>query len=129
MGLIAVLPLHFGSLCWFAIPFSLATSLGLAATGLMLPITASEAGTGLVPAAVAQHLLGDNGSTLILIMLFMAIVSTGSAESRTVSSLIAYDVYRRYFNPDAEGEQILSVSRFVIVIFGFFMGTFAILLE
>jgi urea-proton symporter len=95
----------------------------------MLPITAEEAGMGLVPPAVAQHLLGENGSTLVLIMLLMAIVSTGSAESRTVSSLIAYDVYRQYFNPDADGDQIMSVSRFVIVVFGFFMGAFAIALE
>jgi urea-proton symporter len=95
----------------------------------MLPITAEEAGMGLVPPAVAQHLLGKTGSTLILVMLFMAIVSTGSAESRTVSSLVAYDVYRKYFNPDADGEQILSISRFVIAVFGFFMSAFAILLE
>jgi len=30
-----------GGLCWFSIPFSLATSLGLASTALMLPITAN----------------------------------------------------------------------------------------
>lgn len=61
----------------FAIPFSLATSLGLASTALMLPINSGEAGSGLVPPAVADHLLGQAGSALILIMLFMAIVSTG----------------------------------------------------
>ena len=60
-----------GGICWFAIPFSLATSLGLASTALMLPIDAGEAGSGLVPPAVADHLLGQAGSVLILIMLFM----------------------------------------------------------
>jgi urea-proton symporter len=104
-------------MCWFAIPFSLATSLGLASTALM------------VPPAVATELLGDAGGVLILIMLFMAIVSTGSAESIAVSSLIAYDVYREYMNPQATGEQILFVSRVVIVCFGLFMGAFAILLQ
>ena len=117
-----------GGVCWFAIPFSLATSLGLASTALMLPITASEAGAGLVPPAVADHLLGSAGAVLILIMLFMAIVSTGSAESIAVSSLVAYDIYREYFNPDATGEQILKCSRIVIVCFGLFMGAFSILL-
>eukprot|EP00957_Ditylum_brightwellii_P152865 11635633-Ditylum_brightwellii.AAC.1 len=34
-----------GGICWFAIPFSLATSLGLTSTALMLPISASEAGS------------------------------------------------------------------------------------
>lgn len=115
-----------GGICWFAIPFSLATSLGLASTSLMLPITASEAGAGLVPPAVADLLLGQTGCVLILIMLFMAIVSTGSAECIAVSSLIAYDVYREYINPDATGEQILWVSRVFIVVFGLVMGVFSV---
>mmetsp|Transcript_11254 Transcript_11254/g.14824 ORF Transcript_11254/g.14824 Transcript_11254/m.14824 type:complete len:704 (-) Transcript_11254:119-2230(-) len=117
-----------GGICWFAIPFSLATSLGLASTALMLPISSDEAGSGLVPPAVATELLGDAGALLILIMLFMAIVSTGSAESIAVSSLIAYDVYREYINPEATGPQILFVSRVVIVVFGLFMGLFSIVL-
>lgn len=118
-----------GGICWFAIPFSLATSLGLASTALMLPINSGEAGAGLVPPAVADHLLGQAGSALVLIMLFMAIVSTGSAESIAVSSLVAYDVYREYINPDATGKQILFVSRVVIVCFGIFMGLFSIALH
>lgn len=118
-----------GGICWFAIPFSLATSLGLASTALMLPITSGEAGSGLVPPAVATHLLGQAGSVLILTMLFMAIVSTGSAESIAVSSLVAYDIYREYINPEADGKQILFVSRVVIVLFGLFMGALSIFLD
>lgn len=95
---------------------------------MMLPLTASEAGAGLVPPAVAVELLGNTGAALILIMLFMAIVSTGSAESIAVSSLVAYDIYREYINPEATGEQILYVSRVVIVVFGAFMGGFAVVL-
>jgi hypothetical protein len=118
-----------GGLCWFAIPFSLATSLGLASTALMLPITAGEAGSGLVPPAVATHLMGNAGAGLILTMLFMAIVSTGSAESIAVSSLVSYDIYREYINPEATGEQILKVSRIVIVVFGLLMGGLSIILD
>jgi SSS family transporter len=118
-----------GGICWFAIPFSLATSLGLASTALMLPITKDEAGSGLVPPAVATHLLGDAGAALILTMLFMAIVSTGSAESIAVSSLVAYDIYREYINPEADGAQILKVSRIVIVVFGLLMGVLSIVLD
>jgi Na+/proline symporter len=95
----------------------------------MLPITSSEAGAGLVPPAVATFLLGDAGAVLILVMLFMAIVSTGAAESIAVSSLIAYDVYREYMNPEANGSQILFVSRVVIVGFGLVMGALAILIQ
>ena len=66
---------------------------------LQLPINADEAGAGLVPPAVATELLGETGSFLILVMLFMAIASTGSSESIAVASLVAYDIYREYYNP------------------------------
>ena len=100
----------------------------MASTALQLPINAAEAGAGLVPPAVATELMGSAGSALILIMLFMAIVSTGSAESIAVSSLVSYDIYREYINPHADGEQILFVSRLVVVLFGVFMGCFSIIL-
>jgi Na+/proline symporter len=61
-------------------------------------------------------------------MLFMAIVSTGSAEAIAVSSLMAYDVYREYVNRDATGDQILKISRITIVVFGLCMGAIAIVL-
>jgi len=51
-----------GGLVWFTIPFALATSLGLAGVALGLPITAGEAGSGLVPPATAVHLFGDFGA-------------------------------------------------------------------
>jgi urea-proton symporter len=35
-----------GGLCWFCIPFTLATSLGLASRALDLPLTTAEAGAG-----------------------------------------------------------------------------------
>jgi Na+/proline symporter len=118
-----------GGICWFAIPFALATSLGLASTALKLNISADEAGQGLVPPAVAAHLFGDAGAVMILVMLFMAIVSTGSAESIAVSSLVSYDVYRQYFNPKATGADILWMSRIIIVAFGLFMGVLSIILH
>lgn len=50
---------------WFSIPFTLATSLGLAAVALDLPITSSEAAEGLVPPAVAVYILGKSGAVWI----------------------------------------------------------------
>ena len=140
-----------GGICWFSIPFSLATSLGLTAAALMLPITSTEAAEGLVPPASAVEMLGNGGAVAMLvsrmriflfmnernspsflrfqqIMLFMAITSTGSAEAIAVSSLCAYDIYREYYNPEATGDQILKVSCYVVVIFCLCMGGLAILL-
>ncbi|CAL5359382.1 unnamed protein product [Camellia sinensis] len=69
-----------GGLVWFAVPFSLATSLGLGALALDLPITASEASHGLVPPATPIALMGKGVSVLLLTMLFMAVTSAGSLE-------------------------------------------------
>eukprot|EP01134_Creolimax_fragrantissima_P003171 CFRG3171T1 len=118
-----------GGLCWFAIPFTLATTLGIANVALSLPLTFDEAASGLVPPATAHHLMGNGGSGLILVMLFMAVTSTGSAELIGVSSVVAYDVYRTYINPNCTGEQIIKVSRAVILIFGLLMGVLGIALN
>lgn len=118
-----------GGLVWFAVPFSLATSLGLGALSLDLPITASEASHGLVPPATAIALMGKGGSVLLLTMLFMAVTSAGSSELIAVSSLCTYDIYRTYINPQASGKQILKVSRSIVLAFGCFMGILAVILN
>ncbi|KAL8150514.1 hypothetical protein V2J09_020322 [Rumex salicifolius] len=118
-----------GGLVWFAVPFSLATALGLGALALDLPITASEASHGLVPAAAASALMGQAGSVLLLTMLFMAVTSAGSGELIAVSSLCTYDIYRTYINPNANGKKILKASRIVILAFGCFMGILAVVLN
>lgn len=118
-----------GGLVWFAVPFSLATSLGLGALALDLPLTESEASHGLVPPATAMALMGKGGAVLLLTMLFMAVTSAGSSELIAVSSLCTYDVYRTYINPNANGNQILKVSRAVVLVFGCFMGVLAVALN
>ncbi|KAF7829133.1 urea-proton symporter DUR3 [Senna tora] len=118
-----------GGLVWFAVPFSLATSLGLGALALDLPINESEAGRGLVPPATAVALMGKGGSILLLTMLFMAVTSAGSSELIAVSSLCTYDIYRTYINPNASGKKILKVSRGVVLAFGCFMGLLAVILN
>ncbi|GAQ85757.1 solute:sodium symporters [Klebsormidium nitens] len=118
-----------GGLVWFAVPFALASSLGLAAVALDLPLTADEANAGLLPPAAAIQLMGQSGAGLLLVMLFMAVTSAGSAELIAVSSLITYDIYRTYINPKASGKQILAVSRYCVLGFGLFMGVLAIALQ
>ncbi|KAG0570237.1 hypothetical protein M758_6G141600 [Ceratodon purpureus] len=118
-----------GGLVWFAVPFSLATSLGLGALSLGLPITADEANHGLVPPATAVALMGKSGAILLLTMLFMAVTSAGSSELIAFSSLCTYDIYRTYINPKATGKQILWVSRSIVLLFGCFMGVLAIVLN
>ncbi|KAG5181759.1 Urea/Na+ high-affinity symporter [Tribonema minus] len=118
-----------GGLCWFTIPFALATSLGLAAVAMQLPVTHGEAGSGLVPAATAYFIMGKGGATAILIMLYMAITASGSHEIIAVSSLITYDIYKVYFYPNATGDQILRFSHYCCLFFGIVSGLLAIILN
>eukprot|EP00285_Hemiselmis_virescens_P008888 CAMPEP_0173392260 /NCGR_PEP_ID=MMETSP1356-20130122/18847_1 /TAXON_ID=77927 ORGANISM="Hemiselmis virescens, Strain PCC157" /NCGR_SAMPLE_ID=MMETSP1356 /ASSEMBLY_ACC=CAM_ASM_000847 /LENGTH=820 /DNA_ID=CAMNT_0014350007 /DNA_START=20 /DNA_END=2482 /DNA_ORIENTATION=- len=117
-----------GGIAWFAIPFSMATTLGLAGRALDLPITMDESGSGLVPPAVAVHLLGPGGAFLVTFQLFMAVTATGSAEQIAVSSLLVYDVYKRYFNPNVTGKSIIFLSRVGIAAWGVFSGVLSIVL-
>ena len=50
-----------GGVAWFAVPFCMATAMGLAGRALDLPLTADEANSGLVPPAVAVHIMGAGG--------------------------------------------------------------------
>ena len=117
-----------GGLCWFAIPFTLATTMGLTAVALDVDITMQQAQMGLVVPAAATALMGEVGAILVLTMLFMAVTSAGSAELIAVSSIVTYDLYRTYSNPNATGKQLVKVSRATIVAFGLGMGGLAVVL-
>jgi len=114
-----------GGMCWFSIPFTLATTMGLTAVALNVALTPEQVQLGLTVPAAASVMMGPIGAIMVLVMLFMAVTSAGSAELIAVSSLITYDVYRTYKNPNATGKQLLKVSRTVIVIFGLGMGALA----
>merc|ERR1712060_715467 len=118
-----------GGLVWFTIPFALATALGLAGNALNVKLTADDAGSGLVPPASAIALFGESGGLMVMVQLTMAILSTGSAECIAVSSLLSYDVYRTYINPEASGKQILLCSRIFVVVWAFIMAIASIVLN
>ena len=117
-----------GGMCWFAIPFTLATTMGLTAVALQIQLTPEQVQLGLTVPAAAATLMGEVGAIMVLVMLFMAVTSAGSAELVAVSSLITYDVYRTYKNPSATGKQLLRVSRATIIGFGLGMGGLAVAL-
>lgn len=99
-----LLPQCFPRLCdlivvRFAIPFSLATTLGLAAVALtgdpsMRKLSAADVSAGLPASAAAAALLGKAGASILLVLLFLAVTSASSAEMIAVSSILTYDVYK-----------------------------------
>merc|ERR1719401_953512 len=70
-----------------------------------LYITASASGSGLTPARVLAHVLGSGGAFILLLQLFMAITSMGSAEIIAVSSILTYDIYYEYINPELKSRR------------------------
>ncbi len=117
-----------GGLAWFAIPFTLATTLGLAAIATGVTLTENEIGLGLVAPTAATNLMGDIGAILILTILFTAVTAAGSSQLVSVSSLVTYDVFRTYLKPSSSGRELMRISRFTILGFGVGMGILASLL-
>jgi len=110
-----------GGLCWFAIPFGLATTMGLAYLGLSsaqgAPLLSDEdVMKGLAAPLVAQKLLGPVGEYSMLFLILMAVMSTGSAEIIAVASIVIYDVYQTYICPfrrDHQDGQCILCGRFL----------------
>lgn len=114
-----------GGLAWFAIPFTLATTLGLAAVATGVVLTEDQIGLGLVAPTAAENIMGDLGAILILTIVFTAVVAAGSSQLVSVSSLMTYDVFRTYLKPSASGRELIRISRFAILSFGLGMGVLA----
>ncbi|KAJ6615145.1 Sodium:solute symporter family-domain-containing protein [Mycena sp. CBHHK59/15] len=121
-----------GGFAFLPVPWMFATAAGLAmislSAGPSSPFEAiSLAQSGLVAPAAATALLGKSGATLLLIVLFLAVTSAASAELVAVSSIITYDIYKKYFNPHATDKQILWVSHIGVICFGVFMGVLGVI--
>ncbi|SJL09473.1 related to DUR3-Urea permease [Armillaria ostoyae] len=113
-----------GGLGWFAIPFTLATTLGLSAVALtgdpdMKVLTAADVSAGLPAAAAASALLGKSGAAALLVLLFLAVTSATSAELIAVSSLLTYD---KYLNPKATEQQVLRIGHAMVAVYAVIMG-------
>lgn len=110
-----------GGLVWFAIPFTLATTMGLAYLGLSSAqgapmLTDDDVMKGLAAPLVAQKLLGTTGEYAMLFLILMAVMSTGSAEVIAVASIVIYDVYQAYicpFKPDLKEGQCILCSKYL----------------
>merc|ERR1712038_1662669 len=110
-----------GGLTWFAIPFTLATTMGLAYLGMSSAqgaplLTDHDVSSGLAAPLVAQKLLGTTGEYAILFLILMAVMSTGSAEVIAVASIIIYDIYQAYivpFRKDLKHGQCIICGKFM----------------
>ncbi|CAE8707689.1 unnamed protein product [Polarella glacialis] len=101
-----------GGLVGFAAPFCMATTTGLAGRALTMHpelgpayISAAASGAGLTPARVLSKVMGSSGAFILLLQLFMAVTSTGIAQIIAVSSILTYDIFYTYLNPELKGRR------------------------
>ena len=65
----------------------------------------------------------------MLILLFMAVTSSTSAELIAVSSLLTFDVYKTYFRPNTSSEVLVRVSHWGIVLYAIVLAVFCCILN
>ncbi|CAH1789627.1 unnamed protein product [Owenia fusiformis] len=99
-----VIGFFIGGLIWFAIPIPLTTTTGLIYLSESIEqgaplLTDTQVDEGLVSPLILHKLFGVFGEVMILAMVCMALMSTGSGEIMAISSIIVYDIYQVYFNP------------------------------
>ncbi|CAE8674245.1 unnamed protein product [Polarella glacialis] len=59
----------------------------------------------MTPARALSKVMGSSGAFILLLQLFMAVTSTGSAEIIAVSSSLTYDIYYTCLNPELKGRR------------------------
>ncbi|OGE49586.1 hypothetical protein PENARI_c020G11493 [Penicillium arizonense] len=128
----------FGGLAWYGIPFGFATIMGLGCAALTgdprFPtypnaLTTAQVESGLSAPATAIALMGKGGAVLMLILLFMAVTSSTSAELIAVSSLLTFDIYKTYFRPNTSSEALVRVSHWGIVLYAIVLSVFCCILN
>lgn len=88
-------------------------------------MTTTEVSNGLVLPYAAIAVAGKGGAAAVLLITFMAVTSTISAQVIAVSSIITFDIYREYFNRGATDRDVIHWSHIGVIIFGVFSAAFA----
>ncbi|RSL66496.1 hypothetical protein CEP54_003653 [Fusarium duplospermum] len=123
-----------GGIAYFGIPWCLGTLMSLSAIALegteRFPtyprrMSTVEVSNGLVMPYAAIAIAGKGGAVAVLLITFMAVTSTISAQVISVSSIISFDIYRRYFNRDATDKDAIRWSHIGVVFFGLFSAAFS----
>lgn len=92
-------------------------------------MTSTEVSNGLVLPYFAITIAGKGGAAGILLITFMAVTSTLSAQVIAVSSIISFDIYRTYFKRDAGDADVIRWSHYGVIFFALFASAFSTMLH
>lgn len=88
-------------------------------------MTTAEINAGYVLPYTCMAIAGKGGAVALLLVVFMSVTSTVSAQLIAVSSISSFDIYRTYIAPQATDKQIIRVSHLSVLGFGIFAPAFA----
>lgn len=111
-----------GGILYFAIPWALGTVMGSVGVGLAFTdspywpvkgrmLSDAENANGLILPYAGLATVGTPGAVAVVIVIFLAVTSTTSAQVVAVSSIFSSDVYHTYINPKASERSIINVAR------------------
>ncbi|SPO31376.1 probable DUR3 - Urea permease [Ustilago trichophora] len=126
-----------GGVLYFGLPWCLGTVMGLAGWSIQnnpiwpafgRSLSSKELSDGLPLAYTALAVAGKGGAVAVVILIFMAVTSTTSAQLIAVSSIISSDVYHTYIKPTASDKQVIRVSHLACIGFAIFASGFSTML-
>ncbi|ABN65775.2 urea transport protein [Scheffersomyces stipitis CBS 6054] len=92
-------------------------------------MTQFEIDSGFVLPYTVKAVLGNSGVGAVLLTVYLAVTSTSSAQMISVSSILSFDIYKKYINPQANNKQMIRVAHFGVVFFGLFAAGFTLMLH
>ncbi|CCH46511.1 Sodium/glucose cotransporter 1 [Wickerhamomyces ciferrii] len=92
-------------------------------------MTTAEVNSGFGLIYTTKALLGTGALGALLLSIYLSVTSTVSAQLISVSSIISFDIYRNYIEPNATNKQLITVSHLGVVFFGLFAAGFSIMLH
>ncbi|CAK7898538.1 urea active transporter [[Candida] anglica] len=92
-------------------------------------MTSYEINSGFGLPYVLKAVLGDGALGALLLIIYLAVTSTVSAQMISVSSIISFDIFKKYIKPDAQNKHLIRASHFGVVFFGLFAAAFSVMLH
>ncbi|RLV94732.1 Urea active transporter, partial [Spathaspora sp. JA1] len=92
-------------------------------------LTQFEIESGFVLPYVLKAVVGNGGVGALLLIIYLAVTSTVSAQMVSVSSILSFDIYKKYINPAAQNKSMIKVSHYGCVIFGIGCAGFSVMLH
>ena len=76
-----------------------------------------------------KTIIGKGGIAIIIIIVFIAITLSFSAEIIAYTSIIIFNIYQPYINPKADNKQLKLILHISFIFFTIFLALFAIVLN